>query len=171
LVKLLSLDGPGNYVYLFCTSVIRGGLAFVYADTRWSGHMIPMYMLPIMFDQCVNPNFYPRADPGRLGRIEGDERRLIAGDFVKRTFDLVLFDAGGDKRYLRTAGFDYLALLKQDEAFCDLWEKYRYSEVGDVQDFTGRPFRVFVRSGSSIDRSELSRLVHPRPPTTDTPSN
>jgi hypothetical protein len=161
LVKVLNLNGPRNYVYLFCTSVIPGAIAFVYADTRWSGHMIPMYMLPILHDYQVNPSFYPDADRAVLERVESDERRLIARDFTERTPDLVLFDAGQDKRYFRTRGFDYLAFLKQDLAFSDLWQTYGYSEIGDVQDYTGRPFRVFVRNRSSIDRVELNRLVHP----------
>ncbi len=162
-VKVLSLNGPRNYVYLFCTSVIPGGLAFIYADTRWSGHMIPMYLLPILYDYKVQPSLYPRVDPAVIEQVEADERRLIARDFVERTPDLVLFDAGPYKRYFRTRDFDYLAFLKQDRAFRDLWDTYGYSDIGDVQDFTGRPFRVFLRNGSSIDRAELTRLVHPRP--------
>ena len=159
-VKVLNLNGPGNYVYIFCGSVIPGGVAFAYADTRWSGHTIALSMLPILYDYRVDPRLYPRADRGMLSRIETAERRLIARDFVERTPDLVLFDVGAKKRFFRTPGFDYLAFLKEDDTFRDLWAKYRYSEVGDVQDFRGRPFRVFVRKASSIDRSELGRLLH-----------
>jgi hypothetical protein len=158
-VKILSLNGPRNYVYIFCGSVIPGGLAFVYADTRWSGHTIALSALPILYDHRLDPTLYPRADPGTLARIETAERHLIARDFVERTPDLVLFDAGAKKRFFKTSGFDYLTFLKENETFRDLWEKYRYSEVGDIQDFRGRPFRVFVRDDASIDRSELSRLV------------
>jgi len=159
IVKTLSLNGPGHYVYIFCGSVIPGGLAFVYADTRWSGHTIAMSLLPILYDDRVDPTLYPRADRGVLARLETAERDLIAMDFVERTPDLVLFDVGETKRFFKTGGFDYLAFLNQDKTFRDLWQKYRYSEVGDLQDFRGRPFRVFVRNESSIDRFELSRLM------------
>ena len=158
-VKALSLNGPSHYVYIFCGSVIPGGLAFVYANTRWSGHTIAMSLLPILYDYRVDPTLYPRTDPGVLARIETAERHLIARDFVERTPDLVLFDFGETKRFFKTGGFDYLAFLNEDKTFRDLWQKYRYSEVGDLQDFRGRPFRVFVRNESSIDRFELSRVM------------
>ena len=159
LVKLLSLNGPGNYAYIFCGSVIPGGLAFVYADTRWSGHTIALSLLPIVYEYRVDPTLYPRADPRALARIETTERRLITRDFVERTPDLVLFDAGATKRWFKTGGFDYLTFLEEDTTFRVLWAKHGYSDVGTVDDFRGRPFRVFVRDGSSIDRLELIRLV------------
>jgi hypothetical protein len=158
-VKVLSLNGPRNYVYLFCGSVIPGGLAFVYADTRWSGHTIAMSTLPILYDYRINPRLYPGVDPRVLARIETTERHLIARDFVERTPDLVLFDGGTTKHFFKTRGFDYLTFLEEDETFRDLWAKGGYSDVGVTEDFRGRPFSVFVRNGSSIDRSELSRLL------------
>jgi hypothetical protein len=161
-VKVLRLNGPSNYVYIFCGSVIPGGLAFVYADTRWSGHTIALSMLPILYDYRTDPTLYPRADPAVLARIEAAERHLIARDFVERTPDLVLFDAGATKRFFKTGGFDYLTFLTEDPAFRDLWAEYGYSEAGTLQDFRGRPFRVFVRDGSLIDRSELGRLMASR---------
>ena len=158
-VKVLSLNGPGNYVYIFCGSVIPGGLAFVYADTRWSGHTIAMVALPILYDYRVDPTRTRELIPECSRALRPLKDISSRRDFVERTPDLVLFDVGARKRYFKTDGFDYLTFLKEDETFRDLWAKYRYSEIGDVQDFRGRPFRVFVRNGSSIDRSELSRLV------------
>src|SRR5678816_2574971 len=103
-----SLNGPAHYAYIFCGSVIPGGLAFVYADTRWSGHTIAMSLLPILYDYRVDSTLYPRADPRVLARLETAERHLIAKDFMERTPDLVLFDVGATKRFFKTRSFDYL---------------------------------------------------------------
>lgn len=159
LVQVLRLNPRPGYTYIFSSSVLPGGLAFVYADTLWSGHMIPMYMLPIIADFRADPSTYPTADATELSAIEASVRSWIVDDFRQRPPELVLIDSGRQKRYFKRADFDYLEFLEEDARFAALWESCGYRRAGMVPDFLDRPFAVYVRAGAAVDREALRRLV------------
>jgi len=146
-VTVLNENGPSEYAYVFAGSVRPGGWAHVYADTRWSGHMIPMFLLPIVADHARDPSLHPDADPEALAVVERYERARILADFRERPPKLVLVDVGLRKRYFETEDFDWLEFLRRDEAFARVWRELDYEPAGIVMDFERRPFAVYRRRG------------------------
>jgi hypothetical protein len=144
-VELFNANGRDEYVYLFCSSVLPGGWAHTYANTRWAGHLIPAFFFPILDDYRRQPALYPDADGSKLDEIEADLRQRVLRDFREREPHLVLFDISADKRFFELPGFDYLEFLMEDPEFAEHWHRYGYRELETVSDFQGRPFAVFER--------------------------
>jgi hypothetical protein len=144
-VAVLDQNGPNEYAYVLSSSVRPGGWAYVYADTRWSGHMIPMFLLPIVADHARAPSLHPQVAPEAIAEVERYERARILADFRERPPKLVLVDVGARKRYFRTDDFDWLEFLGRDEAFARVWRELDYEAAGIVTDFERRPFAVYRR--------------------------
>ncbi|MEX2208622.1 MAG: hypothetical protein WEF50_20595 [Myxococcota bacterium] len=152
-VAVLDQNGPDEYAYVLSSSVRPGGWAHVYADTRWSGHMIPMFLLPIVADHARDPSLHAQVAPEAIAEVERYERARILADFRERPPKLVLVDVGAHKRYFQTDDFDWLEFLGRDEAFARVWREFDYEPAGIVTDFSRRPFAVYRRKTAQGEAS------------------
>lgn len=144
-VAVLDQNGPDEYAYVLSSSAVPGGWAHVYAGTRWSGHMISMFLVPIVADHAHDPGLYPQVAAETVAEVERYQRERILADFRARPPKLVLVDVGTRKRYFRSEEFDWLEFLQRDPEFARVWSELDYEEAGTVADFERRLFAVYSR--------------------------
>lgn len=126
---------PGDYIFVFSTSISPAFPLVNSTDTRWATSIQPLWMLPGLYpDLPPGTSSFPYHRWEDMGEIERFMLERSVAELSQRQPMVMIVDTSPGKQGLGFTGFDYLEYFSRVPGFAELWA--HYGPVATIDQYT-----------------------------------